>query len=89
MLWKHKLNEHKEEEMKVKMKITQKFRDPARIAPRSKTPGELLNSKSELNLTPLARIVIEKRNFVKHCALKNSEIGCNLTAKKPKNLLRK
>ena len=83
--------------MKVKMKITQKFRDPltrqaneaVRIAQRSKTQGELLNSKSEFNHPPLATIVIEKRNFVKNCASKNSEIGCNLTANKPKNLLRK
>ena len=94
VLWKHKLKEHGEEEMKVKMKITQKFRDPltrqaneaVRIAHRSKTQGELLNSKSEFNHPPLARIVIEKRKFVKKCASKNSEIGCNLTANKPNNL---
>ena len=69
VLWKHKLKEHGEEEMKVKMKITQKFRDPltrqaneaVRIAQRSKTQGELLNSKSEFNHPPLARIVIEKK----------------------------
>jgi hypothetical protein len=33
----------------------------------------------------VARIVIEKRNFVKNCASKNFEIGCNLTANKPKD----
>ena len=79
VLWKHKQKEHREEEMKVKMQITKKFRDPltrqaneaVRISGRSKTQGELLNSKSEFNHPPVARIVIEKRNFVKNCVSKN------------------
>ena len=73
ILWKHKQKEHGEEEMKVKMKIIKKFRDPltrqaneaVRIAQRSKNQGELLNSKSEFNHPPVNRIVVEKRNFVK------------------------
>ena len=77
VLWKHKIKEHWEEEMKVKMKITKKFRDPltrqaneaVRIAHRSKNQGELLNSESEFNHPPVARNVIEKRNFLKNCAL--------------------
>ena len=85
------IREHGEEEMKVKMKITKKFRDPltrqaneaVRISHRSKNQGELLNSKSEFNHPPVARIVIEKRNFVKNVASKNSKIGCNITASKP------
>ena len=92
ILWKHKQKEHGEEEMKVKMKITKKFRDPltrqaneaVRIAQRSKNQGELLNSESEFNHPPVNRIVVEKRNFVnKKSASKNSEIGCTLTANKP------
>ena len=35
--------------------------------------GELLNSKSEFNHPPLARVVVEKRNFGKN-AVKNSQI---------------
>ena len=79
VLWKHKQKEHGDEEMKVTMQITKKFRDPltrqaneaVRIGHRNKNPGELLNSKSEFNHPPVARIVIEKRNFVKNCAPKN------------------
>ena len=79
VLWKHKQKEHGDEEMKVTMQITKKFRDPltrkaneaVRISHRNKNPGELLNSKSEFNHPPVARIVIEKRNFVKNCAPKN------------------
>ena len=53
VLYKHEQQEHKHEEMKIKMEITQKFRDPltrqaneaVRISSRSK--NEILNSKSE------------------------------------------
>ena len=73
VLLKHKLNEHQQEEMRVKMKITRKFQDPltrqaneaVRISQRNKNKGELLNSKSEFNHPPLGRIIVEKRNFVK------------------------
>ena len=74
VLLKHKLKEHQEEEMKIKMKITQKFKDPltrqaneaVRISMRNKNKAELLNSKSEFNHPPLGRIIVEKRKPVKN-----------------------
>ena len=65
VLFKHKQNEHNFEEMKVKMEITKPFRDPltrqanegVRIEIRAK--HELLNSKSEFNHPPTARIIVE------------------------------
>lgn len=65
-LYKHKHNEHENEEMKFSMKITQKFRDPlsrqaneaVRISSRRKS--ELLNSKNEFNHPPIARISVER-----------------------------
>ena len=71
VLLKHKIKEHQDEEMKIKMKITGKFRDPltrqaneaVRISQRNKNNGELLNSKSEFNHPPLGRITVEKRKF--------------------------
>ena len=82
VLLKHKLNEHKDEEMRIRMEITRKFKDPltrqaneaVRIKSRSTNPGELLNSKSEFNHPPLARVVVEKRSFGKN-AVKNSKNG--------------
>ena len=73
VLLKHKLNEHQQEEMRIKMKITRKFKDPltrqsneaVRISQRNQNKGELLNSKSEFNHPPLGRIVVEKQNFMK------------------------
>ena len=70
-LFKHKENCHKNEEMKVKMKIIQKFKDPltrqaneaVRISNRNKM--ELLNSKNEFNHPPIARITVEKKNIFK------------------------
>ena len=66
---KHKVAEHQNEEMKIKMKITGRFKDPltrqaneaVRINHRSKNIGELLNSKSEFNHPPLGRVTVEKR----------------------------
>ena len=71
VLLKHKLKEHQDEEMKIKMKITGKFKDPltrqaneaVRINQRNKNIGELLNSKSEFNHPPLGRVTVEKRKF--------------------------
>ena len=71
VLLKHKIAEHQNEEMKIKMKITGKFRDPltrqaneaVRISQRSKNTGELLNSKSEFNHPPLGRVAVEKRRY--------------------------
>ena len=81
VLLKHKLQEHQEEEMKIKMKITKKFKDPltrqaneaVRISMRNKNKGELLNSKSEFNHPPLGRIIVEKRKPVKNDARKHAE----------------
>ena len=64
VLFKHKENDHKHEEMHVKMKITQKFTDPltrqaneaVRISNRK--TGELLNSKSEFHHPPVTRITV-------------------------------
>ena len=68
VLYKHKQNEHQLEEMNIRMEITKPFRDPltrqanegVRIENRAK--NELLNSKSEFNHPPTARIVVEKKN---------------------------
>ena len=57
--------------MRIRMEITRKFKDPltrqaneaVRIKSRSTNAGELLNSKSEFNHPPLARVVVEKRSF--------------------------
>ena len=65
-LFKHKQNEHKDEEMKFRMEITNKFRDPltrqaneaVRISSRKK--NEILNSKNEFNHPPITRITVDR-----------------------------
>ena len=65
-LFKHKQNDHMEEEMKFKMEITKKFRDPltrqadeaVRISSRKKS--EILNSKNEFRHPPITRINVER-----------------------------
>jgi hypothetical protein len=65
-LFKHKQNDHKEEDMTFKMEITNKFRDPltrqadeaVRISGRKKS--EILNSKNEFNHPPITRITVER-----------------------------
>ena len=65
-MYKHKQNEHSNEEMAFSMKITKRFSDPlsrqaneaARISIREKYG--LLNSKNEFNRPPIARISVEK-----------------------------
>ena len=67
VLFKHKLTDHKDETVKFKMEITKKFKDSltrqaneaVRIFGRPST--ESLNSKSEFNHPPLARVVVEKK----------------------------
>ena len=67
-LFKHKENMHKNEEMKTSMNITQKFKDPlsrqanegVRISNRG-DKGELMNSKTEFNHPPIARIKVDRR----------------------------
>ena len=62
------MNVHENEEVKFEMEITKKFKDAlsrqANEAVRifSRPDNELLNSKSELNHPPLARVVVEKKN---------------------------
>ena len=85
VIFKHKQKEHFEEEMKIRMEITQKFRDPltrqaneaVRIKNRSKNEGELLNSKSEFNHPPLSRVVVEKRKLSKNYVSKKSKNNGN------------
>ena len=69
-LFKHKQNEHQNEEMAFSMEITKRYKDPlsrqaneaVRISSREKT--QILNSKNEFNHPPIARISVEKnRNF--------------------------
>ena len=66
-LYKHVKNEHKNEEVKFSMEITSKFKDAltrqANEAVRifSRPGKELLNSKSEFNHPPLARVVVENQ----------------------------
>ena len=70
-LHKHKLNAHKDEEMKFRMEITNKFRDPLtrqaneaiRISSRKK--NEILNSKNEFNHPPITRITVERTKRLK------------------------
>ena len=69
-LYKHIKNAHNNgnEEVKFRMEITGKYKDAltrqANEAVRiNSRPGqELLNSKSEFNHPPLARVVVEKKN---------------------------
>ena len=67
-LFKHKENNHEHEEMKVSMEITSRFKDPLsrqaneaiRISNRGDN-GELMNSKTEFNHPPIARIKVDRR----------------------------
>ena len=67
VLFKHKMSEHRTENVKFRMEITQKFKDAltrqANEAVRifSRPDTELLNSKSEFNHPPLARVVVERK----------------------------
>ena len=66
-LYKHKLSDHPNEEITVGMELTGKFKDAltrqadeaVRIYSRNKS--ELLNSKSEFNHPPIARVTVEKK----------------------------
>ena len=67
-LYKHVKNFHNNEKVKFRMEITKKFKDAltrqANEAVRifSQPGHQLLNSKSEFNHPPLARVVVEKKN---------------------------
>ena len=66
-LFKHKQKMHQnEEKIEISMKITQKFKDPltrqANEAVRiNNRKSGLLNSKSEFNHPPIARVILEKK----------------------------
>jgi hypothetical protein len=69
VFFKHKHMEHAEEKMEIKMEITRPFKDAltrqaneaVRISNRSKnTKKESLNSKSQFNHPPIARLTIER-----------------------------
>ena len=70
-MYKHKQNEHNGEEIKYRMEITKRFRDPltrqaneaVRISSRNK--NEILNSKNEFNHPQIARITVERKKFQK------------------------
>ena len=76
VLYKHQMSDHKNENVKFKMEITQKFQDAltrqANEAIRigARPDHELLNSKSEFNHPPLARIVVEGRKNNLRCGKK-------------------
>ena len=70
IMYKHKLMEHSDEDMEFKMEITKVFKDPltrqaneaVRISSRNK--NEILNSKSQFNHPPVARVVVEGRKNI-------------------------
>ena len=81
-MFKHRSNDHNGEEIKFRMEITNKFKDPltrqaneaVRISKRKK--HELLNSKNEFNHPPIARISVErKKNFKKFQKQNDDRLG--------------
>jgi hypothetical protein len=68
VLFKHKMSDHKHENVKFQMQITKKFKDAltrqADEAVRiySRPASESLNSKSEFNHPPHARVVVERKH---------------------------
>ena len=68
VLYKHKVLEHKNEDVEYKMEITGVFKDAlSRQAEESvriqaRKTSELMNSKSQFNHPPIARVVIEKKS---------------------------
>ena len=76
-MYKHKLTEHNGDEIKYRMEITKRFRDPltrqaneaVRISSRDKK--DILNSKNEFNHPPIARITVERKKNFKNFNTKN------------------
>ena len=72
VLYKHKLVDHADEEISVGMELTGKFKDALTrqadeaIRINSHNTLELMNSKSEFNHPPIARVTVEKRK--KYCS---------------------
>ena len=67
MLYKHKILEHAHEEVDFKMEITGVFKDALTrqaeeaVRIKSRKNYELMNSKSQFNHPPIARVVVEGR----------------------------
>ena len=67
VLFKHKMTDHKNEQVRFKMVITKQFhiqltRQANKVVRISTRPShELLNSKSEFNHPPLARVVVDRK----------------------------
>ena len=67
MLYKHKILEHAHEEVDFKMEITGVFKDALTrqaeeaVRIKSRKNSELMNSKSQFNHPPIARVVVEGR----------------------------
>ena len=66
---KHKMNDHPHEEVKFRMEVTKKFKDPlTRLANEgvrisSRPPGELLNSKSEFHQPAVVRLKVDEDRY--------------------------
>ena len=69
VLLKHNMNDHQYEDVKFQMQITKKFKDAltrqANEAVRiySRPAVESLNSKSEFNHPPHARLIVERKKY--------------------------
>lgn len=68
VFYKHKMTEHENEDANFSMEITGRFRDALTrqadeaVRIHGRNDGELLNSKSEFNHPPIARVVIQRNN---------------------------
>ena len=66
-LFKHKLAAHENENVRFKMEITRQFKDAITrqaneaVCIHDRPSQELLNSKSEFNHPPMARVVVNRR----------------------------
>ena len=71
VLLKHKILEHENEDVYFEMKITGVFKDALTrqadegVRIHARKNNELLNSKSEFNHPPVARVITEKRGYFK------------------------
>ena len=69
VLYKHKLMEHPNEEVEFKMEITGIFKDALSrqadeaVRIQSRKPSQLMNSKSEFNHPPIARIMVQRKQL--------------------------
>ena len=84
MLYKHKILEHKHEEVDFKMEITGIFRDALTrqaeeaVRIKSRKNSELMNSKSQFNHPPIARVVVEGRKSKNNNANPKTQVSPGL-----------